>query len=128
MSENLRSVLREAGAAFAVLAIYVLTVLTPLHQSAALQRDFAKLGYETIGAWSICTAINEADDEDGTPTALKCPVAGIGKFEIDLGSGAPSVVEIARFVTEVDFIATTATLPGVHIVHKARPRAPPVLV
>ncbi|MCK9553022.1 hypothetical protein [Aquamicrobium sp.] len=128
MSKSLRSVLREAGAAFALLAIYVLTVLTPLHQSAALQRDFGKLGYETIGALTICTAINESDDADGTPTALKCPVAGIGKTQLTLGSSAPSALELERLVTEVDFIATTDSLPGVHIVHKARPRAPPVLV
>lgn len=128
MSKHLRSVLREAGAAFAVLAIYVLTVLTPLHQSAALQRDFSELGFETVDAWSICTVISGADDEDGTPTALQCPVAGIGKFELALADGPPSVAEIHRFATEADFIAETRTQRHVHIVHKARPRAPPVLV
>jgi invasion protein IalB len=120
--------LREAGAAFAVLAIFVLTILTPLHQSAALQRDMAKLGHETAGAWSICTAINEADDDDDLPTALKCPVAGIGNTKLVLANNSPSVAEIHRLVTQVVFAVETETLPGIRIFHQARARAPPVVV
>lgn len=127
MSKKPGSVLKDVATALAVLAIHVLTVLTPLHQSAALQRDLAELGFETIAAWSICSAVNEAGDDD-TPAALKCPVTGIGKFALTLGNGAPSADEAHFFAIKLDLIAASGALPGIHIVHKARPRAPPVFV
>lgn len=128
MSKHLQSVLREAGAAFAVLAIYVLTLLTPLHQSAATQRGFAALGYETIGAWSICTNITEASDEEGAPAALNCPVAGIGKVELAMGASASGLPELFRLAIAAEITTAPALPVSLHLVHQARPRAPPVPV
>lgn len=71
--------LREAGTAFAVLAMYILTLLLPLHQAASMQRDLSDLGYETIGAWSVCASTAHDENGDGVPAAVKCPAAGIGK-------------------------------------------------
>src|SRR4051812_29833073 len=75
-----RKIVREIGTAFAVLAIYLLTVLTPLHQSRASQLDFAKLGYATLDAsWALCGAPDGADNSKTVST--KCPVTGVGKHQ-----------------------------------------------
>ena len=39
-----RHIAREMGTALAVLAVYVLVLLAPLHQAAGLQRDLSQLG------------------------------------------------------------------------------------
>ncbi len=96
-----RGMMREAGAAFAVLAVYLLTLLLPLHQAAGLQRDLASLGYETIGAWSICAPL--AAEESETPTAVKCPAAGIAKHEFSaplpaaIALGAPPTIVVVVY-------------------------------
>ena len=127
MSFRRSNLTRELGTAFAVLAIYVLTLLAPLHQAAGLQRDLAKLGYETIGGWSICAPIQN-DQDDKSPTVVKCAAAGIGKNElvaiepatIDLGT--VRVGETIRYAEHV-----RADAPAVHA-HIGQARAPPVAV
>lgn len=82
MHPRARSIIRELGTAIAVLSLYLLTVLLPLHQAAGLQSDLARLGFETIGSWSICEDAGSAGKGDQqAPTALKCPAAGIAKHE-----------------------------------------------
>ena len=118
----MRALIREIGAAFAVLSIYVLTLLMPLHQAAATQRGFAELGYETTGIWSICTATADAQSDSETPTAAKCPMAGTGKKDLALAmlpAAAPVRLD-ARF-------GTTPPLPASIFYTNAYPRAPPAL-
>lgn len=77
-----RSMTREIGTAFAVLAIYLLTVLAPLHQARAGQLAFEQLGYTTLdSAWILCTPAG-LDDEDRGVSVAKCPATGIGKHEM----------------------------------------------
>ncbi|RUT34567.1 hypothetical protein EMQ25_00965 [Arsenicitalea aurantiaca] len=123
-----KSVAREIGTAFAVLAVYLLTLLVPLHQAAASQRDFAALGYETIGAWSVCTAINEAGSEDQTPTAVNCPVTAVGKFQLALVDPVPQQVFVPVVSLAVYFTPDTRAPPPAALFHTIEPRAPPVAV
>lgn len=53
MPFRIRTILREAATAVAVLALYVLVLLAPLHQAAGLQRDLNALGYTSLDTWSI---------------------------------------------------------------------------
>ena len=119
-----RSMAREFGTALAVLALYLLTILAPLHQARASQLDFARLGYETTNAgWVLCTAYDTSGDSD--VTIVKCPAAGIGKNDLALPTlasldlGAPIA---ATFPTGRTQQAKTRlprqTAPG-------GPRAPP---
>lgn len=78
MRPKARSLMTEIGAPLAVVALYVLTLLLPLHQAAALQRDLALAGYETIGGWTICGPITDHGGPD-TPAAVKCPATGVAK-------------------------------------------------
>ena len=122
-----RSIAREVGTAFAVLALYVLTLLLPLHQVAGAQRELSALGYETIGIWSTCESLTE--DQDGDPTtaaAVKCPAAGIAKYEfIAPPAGMPELVRedvasAVRYIVPVDISA--GSTPD----HFGQSRAPPV--
>lgn len=78
-----RPLVREMGMALAVLALYVLTLLLPLHQAAGLQRDLNAVGFSTLDTWSVCQSL--AQDEHGEPheaAALNCPATGIAKHQL----------------------------------------------
>lgn len=124
-----RSIGREIGTAFAVLAIYLLTVLAPLHHARASQLDFAALGYQTIaGSWVLCAPLDAQGPDSDASLIAKCPAAGIGKD--DLVEPAVAVIELGMRVTAEVF--TPAALDAVH--HRERleltaaPRGPPALV
>ncbi|MFD1254456.1 hypothetical protein DEVEQU_01486 [Devosia equisanguinis] len=128
MSSRPRTLTREFGTALAVLAVYVLTLLAPLHQAAGLQRDLAALGYETQGSWSVCAPL--VDDGDGSPRALvqvKCPASGVGKNE--LLAVLPAAIVIAP---RLDTAVVLAFMDAPHLAsgpenRAGRSRAPPVL-
>lgn len=120
-------IVREVGTAFAVLSLYVLTMLLPLHQAAGLQNDLARIGFETIGSWSVCEEAGGADQGDPqAPTALKCPAAGIAKHEF------VAILPVVLGVVPPD---GTSSLPAFEPAgrefagrdaHIGQPRAPPV--
>lgn len=121
---------REVGTAFAVLAIYVLTLLLPMHQAAGLQRDLAQIGYETVGAWSLCEdfASTSKGGDQPEPAAIKCPAAGIGKYEFaallpPALTVAPPIV--AGQIQRVQPVVPAPTSPPDHF---GQSRAPPASV
>jgi hypothetical protein len=126
LSRSLRPVLREASAAIAVLSIYMLTLLIPLHQSAASQRGFAALGYEAPGVWSICTTVNDAGSDADTGGVGKCPVSGIGKGSL-LAAGGAAVAAPFTSVA-VDNAALSGGVPAGRRDPATYPRAPPAAV
>lgn len=120
---------REMGTAVAVLAIYLLTLLLPMHQAAGLQRELAGLGYETIGAWSICEDFAPAGDRDQPePTAVKCPATGIGKFEFAALLPPPLTIEPPVDVEPIRHQHLAALAPASPPDHFGQPRAPPASV
>lgn len=122
-----RSIAREFGTAFAVLALYVLTLLLPLHQVAGAQRELSALGYETIGVWSVCEQLTE--DQNGDPetaAAVKCPAAGIAKHEFTAPpAGTPELVR-EHVATSVRYALPEFIPDGQTPDHFSQPRAPPV--
>ena len=119
--------LRETGIALAVLAIYVLTLLLPLHQAAGLQRDLNALGFSTLESWSVCQPM--AQDEDGAPreaAALTCPATGVAKQQLAAVLPPVLVIEpptIAHVVRYRDIPAIPAPILPDHV---GQSRAPPV--
>ena len=74
-----RNIGREIGTALAVLAIYLLTVLAPLHHARASQLAFEELGYSTLQTgWVLCASAEGSDRDSDNPVS-KCPVSGVGK-------------------------------------------------
>lgn len=123
-----RSMTREIGTALAVLAIYLLTILAPLHHARASQLALQELGYTTLeSGWVLCSAA-ETGDEDRDVLVAKCPAAGIGKPD----SLAPSLAVIAldfgvSFVAAPLSVAVAAVTPFA-VASPSGPRAPPALV
>ena len=121
-----RSMTREIGTALAVLAIYLLTVLAPLHQARASQLAFEELGYAALdGGWVLCTA-GGITGEDGEVSVAKCPATGIGKHEIlPLALPAPAYDGAALNVAERP---TRAALAPLAATPPTGSRGPPALV
>lgn len=129
MAIRRRSIGREVGTAFAVLALYLLTILLPLHQAAGLQRDLDKLGFATLESWSICVPL--AQDENGNPTAptvSKCPAAGIAKR--DFAALVPAHVPVVGPTTATALRWTVPSPRTARAIpqHFGQSRAPPVTV
>jgi len=123
-----RSIGREIGTAFAVLAIYLLTVLAPLHHARASQLDFAALGYETIaGGWVLCAPLNAQGPDSDASLIAKCPAAGIGKD--DLVEPVLAVIEIGAPVRAEAFAQARfeAVQPWQRLDLTSAPRGPPAL-
>ena len=123
-----RTIGKEIGTALAVLAIYLLTMLSPMHQARASQLAFEELGYSTVvTGWVLCTP-DGATGQDRDVAVSKCPAAGIGKN--DLAIPTPNVLPAG-----LEVIALAAALPPVPqaflpapTAPPSGPRAPPVLV
>lgn len=129
MADRADITIKELGTVLAVLALYVLVLLTPLHQAAGLQRDLSAMGFETLASWSACQSL--AEDETGDPLAapaVKCPAASLGKT--GLATGVPPVLlietpgrsEIVLYADAGD--SHPLRLPD----HFGQSRAPPVAV
>lgn len=124
-----RAMFREAGVAVAVLAIYVLTLLLPLHQAAGLQRDLNAIGYATLDSWSVCQPL--AQDEDGDPhgaAALTCPAAGIAKHELAVVLPPALLIEQPDTADVVHYAQTQSAFRSPLPDHVGQSRAPPVKV
>ncbi|KRA42282.1 hypothetical protein [Devosia sp. Root635] len=122
-----RNIGREIGTAFAVLAIYLLTVLAPMHHARASQLAFEELGYATIEAsWVLCTP-SGIDSQDKDAPVAKCPATGVGKTELVLPmlDAVPVSHEIA--LAAPLSIPLPAFLPRA-IAPPSGPRAPPVSI
>lgn len=120
-----RNIARETVTAIAVMAIYILVLLAPLHQSAGLQGDLARLGYESLDNWSICSSLAPQNENGKPPAVVKCAVSGIGKNELAALTPAVIDLETVRTATPVRY-ALTAELnePAPHR-PSGQPRAPP---
>jgi hypothetical protein len=119
------SIVRDFATALAVMAVYVLVLLAPLHQAAGLQKDLASLGYDSIANWSICATAAPTDSKDKSAADIKCPAAGIGKYE--LAAIDPVVIDLAidrlaGAVAYSDAIAEPLSHMSPHI---GEARAPP---
>ena len=122
-----RSIGREIGTAFAVLAIYLLTVLAPMHHARASQLAFEELGYATTEvSWVLCTP-SGTNGQDNDVLVAKCPATGVGKT--DLALPMLDAVPVSHQIALAAPLATTfsAFLPRA-IAPPSGPRAPPVSV
>ena len=89
------TILRETGLALAMLAVWMLALLAPLHQTSGLLHAMAKTGHVLPGGWSICVAL--AQEEDGPDIPVSgCPAHALGKTDIAL---PPQPVALPALVT-----------------------------
>ncbi len=116
-----RGIARDLSAAFAVLLIYALTLLVPLHQAAGLQRDLGKLGFVAT-EWSICTPLAQSGE---MPTAVKCPIASVAKGQFAAITPVPIVLVVERVADAVAYAVAPLSRSLAPRGHNAQARAPP---
>lgn len=121
------TMIKEVGAALALLSLYLLVLFAPLHQAAGLQRSLDALGYAALDSWAVCQPLTVGGSKD-QPTVAKCPVAGVGKFELALLTppaldlAAPNRSTVIRYRDHSSAIVR-ARPPSI-----GQARAPPALV
>lgn len=126
MQSRMRQIAGEVGAAIAVLALYMLVLLAPLHQSAGLQRELARLGFESGVSWSVCTSVADVDgDKDQTPTAAKCPLTGVGKSQFTAVLPPAAQPPLVRSADPVRYEASGEANLLRRMEHPGQPRGPP---
>ena len=126
MPFRLRSMAREIGAAVAVLALYMLVLLAPLHQAAGLQRDLADLGYASLDTWSICEPL--ANEPGEGEAVAKCAAVGIGKNEIVPVDVPRIVIGNIQLASVVDYPTRPLLIAPSVEQHPGNPRGPPAIV
>lgn len=120
-----RNIARETAAAFAVMAIYILVLLAPLHQSAGQQRDLARLGYTSLDSWSVCSSLAPQNENGKPPAVVKCAASGIGKNELAVLTRAVIDLGTVRTATPVSYAQPVeSNKPAQHRLF-GQARAPP---
>ncbi|AEM42352.1 hypothetical protein [Ketogulonicigenium vulgare] len=124
MSLYRRKITAEIGAALAVLGLWLLVIISPLHQVSAFARD---AGFGT--PWTICNVPQEHGSASHDPMMMACPVHAIGKNHLDLA--LPPV--LAAQILHTTFAYANLTMPArlawsrIHL-EPGQPRAPPAVL
>ncbi len=122
-----RIMAKEIGTALAVLAIYLLTILAPLHQARASQLALQELGFTTLETgWVLCTPLENSSDSNKLGVA-KCPATGIGKHDL-LAPAPPAILlPIERTALAAPGPIPSRPAPASFAPIPLGARAPPVL-
>lgn len=124
-----RSIAREISSAAAVIAVYVLVLLTPLHQASGLQRYLAELGHASSEAWSICGSTSPGDEEEAPSGGINCPIIGIGKQAlVGAQAGSVDLDNVLRVAIRAGYPDRPAPPRPTVAPHVGQARAPPVMV
>lgn len=113
--------------ALALLAIWLLSLLAPMHQISRSIGDLSKAGIVSVTDWSLCVPVDP--DGDGPESAVSiCPAQGIGKFDLPApapaalpGTAFPVFSVVAWDLAPERFWPRIQSEPG-------QPRAPPAQI
>lgn len=120
-----QTMVREVGTAFAVLAIYLLTILAPLHEARASQLAFEKLGYSTLETgWILCAPQGTPGDNDEVLVG-KCPATGIGKHDLALPTFASVPIAHGNAADLTWLPSDLSAIVPSHLLAPHGPRGPP---
>jgi len=123
MQAGSKRIARDTGTAMAVLAMYLLLLLAPWHQAAALQHELADLGYVATATLDLCGGA--ATDQDGSAATFKCHMAGAGKFELSGVAPGAAALDLPRRAHDVAYAAAPMAVPHPVLAGAQQPRAPP---
>lgn len=119
-----KTILNETGKALAVLALWMLLLLAPLHQTSVLLHEMAKAGHDISGEWSICTTL--AQRKDGKiGTVPVCPAHGIGKADLWVLLAKAGLVRVLPVPHSAFFSDDNGRLALRQNFPQAQARAPP---
>ena len=123
---------RNIGAALGLFAMLVVTLLAPVHQAHAAQRDLARAHGDMLAAFVIChgDGLSQAEapaDADRNDVTTQCPICSlakqVGAMPVPALVGIPAVWGVSH-TPSLSAIAAPTSKPE----RTAQPRAPPVLV
>ncbi|MCB5412305.1 hypothetical protein [Pseudogemmobacter faecipullorum] len=117
-----RLALREGGFAFAILAVWLLSLLSPMHLVSRAVTELRLAGVETGSDWTLCIPSGQSDDE-GRSIPL-CP----GKSLCGGGLLPPvtGLTALSFHSAPAKLGALTAQLPLHRVLQgEPQPRAPP---
>lgn len=120
-------IIRETGMALAVLALWMLSLLVPLHQTSGLLRELARTGHDISAAWSVCVTLAQ-DEAAGDHVVPACPAQAIGKTGLAM---APPHMALAGFQPvsrDLDPVLVPPPYVQAQVWRPAQARAPPRLV
>lgn len=129
---------RNIGAALGLFAMLVVTLLAPVHQAHAANRDLARANGELLAASVIChgdgpsqaSGLSQAEapaDADRQDVIAKCPICSlakqVGAMPVPALAGIPAVWNVAQ-------ARNAFAQPGPFATPEraAQPRAPPCLI
>jgi len=121
---------RDIGAALGLFAMLVVTLLAPVHQAHAAQRDLARAHGDLLAASVICHdgGLAQAEipsDADRQDVVAKCPICSLAKqlgaMPVPVLADAPAVWNVAH---TLDVFAEPR--PFATPERAAQPRGPPV--
>ncbi|ARO13547.1 hypothetical protein BVG79_00187 [Ketogulonicigenium robustum] len=124
MSLSRRSLVTEFGTALAVLTLWLLAIVSPLHQVSAFAHE---AGISTV--WTICEVPQEHGSSSHDPVMMACPMHGMGKGHTALL--LPVFAGLHLYTTTFTILTTRlyeARLWARIQPHPVQPRAPPGLV
>lgn len=127
---------RNIGAALGLFAMLVVTLLAPVHQAHAAQRDLARANGDLLAASVIChddglsqaSGLPQAEmpaDADRQDLVAKCPICSLAKqlgaMPVPALAGMPAVWNVAQ---ALDVLAEPGPFSTPE--RAAQPRGPPV--
>ncbi len=126
-SPNLGSYIRETGLALAILALWMLALLAPLHQSSGLLRVMAEAGHAVPAGWSVCATLDAK--EGGKDHVIPvCPAQGIGKSALGLPPPPSLPGAILPLPRAAEFASAVARPHRAQNFTPGQPRAPPAQI
>ncbi|WP_151718421.1 hypothetical protein [Gemmobacter serpentinus] len=120
-----RLIIRETGMALAVLALWMLSLLVPLHQTSGLLRDLERAGHDISGAWSICVTLAQ-DDAAGDQKVPVCPAQAIGKTGLAMAPAPLALGQFAPMARDVQLVTSVSVLVPARLWRPDQARAPPL--
>lgn len=124
MSKSNQIIVREFGMALAVLAVWLLTLLAPMHLASRYTAELAAAGIIAPPNWSLCIPAEQT--EDGATLPSLCPAKSLGQDQLWPGPDTralPLFVATARTVT---WHVVEVRDPTRNPTDIGQPRAPPL--
>lgn len=120
-------VTRELGMALAVLALWMMSLLAPLHQTSGLLRHLADAGHALPASWSICVTLAQSDVTEGHPDVI-CPAHGIAKIDLATPPVPVRVAAVIGLPSQMQVDPAIAPARPQIARSAGQPRAPPAVI
>lgn len=114
---------RRAGLTLALLGLWLMALLVPLHQASGVQRELVAAGHLAASGWTLCPAHQQPGGDNHLPPL--CPAQGIGKHDMALPPPAILPGRVLSLARDADRPAARPVPRDARGFQPGQPRAPP---